>query len=420
MTQVVSNAFTPPPAHDASLHGRHGLDRLAKVLIVDDEPDIVEEVVEQLEDEGISCLSAFNAKTAMELVRSDGDIGVIVTDIRMPGMDGLEMARQLKATIDPDRDLFVIVVTGHAGMKEAVEALKLGAEDFLTKPISPDHLLHSVRRAGEMLQLRQHERGYQEQLKHEVKLKTADLNEANLKLIAANQVKDQFLSVMGHELRTPLNAINGFSELLQSKMKPEDSAAIEYLGHITSSGQRLSETVEKILEFADAISGSRKASMEWQVADDLLSNVLGQCEVLAKARNITLKLTVLPQDKLIQIDSAMTLRALSCVVDNAIKFSPEGATVSVGAKREGSAIILFVKDNGIGMNEAEIKLARQPLSQVNNTLSRPVEGTGLGLSLAVLLSELQGGVLNIESMPGEGSTVSIVIPQEPQDQKTNS
>ncbi|HEY9163790.1 MAG TPA: hybrid sensor histidine kinase/response regulator [Magnetovibrio sp.] len=410
MSQVASNASTPIQPHDASVRVRFG-SAAAKVLIVDDEPDIVEEVVEQLEDEGISCLTAFNAKSAMELVRSDADIGVVVTDIRMPGMDGLEMARQLKATLDADRDLFVIVVTGHAGMKEAVEALKLGAEDFLTKPISPDHLLHSVRRAGEMIQLRQHERSFQEQLKHEVKIKTADLNEANRKLTAANQIKDQFLSVMGHELRTPLNAINGFSVLLKDKITTDDSAAMEYLEHIMSSGQRLTETVENILEFADTVSGSRKVNMEWQVVDDLLSNVIGQCDALAKAKNTTLKLTTIPQDKLIKVDSAMTMRALNCIIDNAIKFSPSGTTVDIGAKRKENAIELYVKDSGVGMSEDEIGVARKPLSQVNSTLSRPVEGTGLGLSLAILLSEAQGGELNIESTPGTGTLVSIIIPQ---------
>ena len=178
---------------------------LPSVLIVDDEIDIGEAVVEMLEYEGVTCLSAVSAQAALDLVQSDASIGVVVTDIRMPGMDGLEMARQLKAKLAPERDVFIIVVTGHAGMKEAVEALKLGAEDFLTKPISPDHLLHSVRRAGEMVQLRQHERGFQKQLAQEVKIKTDDLNEANHKLSAANCIKDQFLSVMGHELRTPLN-----------------------------------------------------------------------------------------------------------------------------------------------------------------------------------------------------------------------
>jgi len=385
--------------------------RQAKVLIVDDEPDIVEEVFEQLEDEGLVCLSAFNAKSAMELVKVDPEIGIVVTDIRMPGMDGLEMARQLKANVAPGRDLFVIVVTGHAGMKEAVEALKIGAEDFLTKPISPDHLLHSVRRAGEMFQLRQHERDFKEQLQHEVKIKTAELKDANRKLTAANQIKDQFLSVMGHELRTPLNAISGFAELLKEKLKDEDPSVGEYLDHIVHSGKRLTETIENILEFSAAIAGNRKIRTELQVLGDLLSHVFGQFQERAREKNATLHLAPLPEDQLIEVDGAMLIKALNCLVNNAIKFSPDGGRIALGAERSPDAIAIFIEDRGCGMTEDEITLAKQPLSQVNSTLSRSSEGAGMGLSLATLLTELQGGRLEIDSTPGEGTTVRIILPQ---------
>ncbi|MDH5747691.1 MAG: hybrid sensor histidine kinase/response regulator [Rhodospirillales bacterium] len=382
-----------------------------KVLIVDDEPDIVEEVVEQLEEEGIECLSAHNAQRAIELVISDPDIGIVITDIRMPGMDGLEMAGHLKANLNKGRDLFVIVVTGHAGIKEAIEALKIGAEDFLTKPVSPDHLLHSVRRAEEMIQLRQNERHFQERLEREVKAKTAELNETILKLATAERIKDQFMSTMGHELRTPLNAINGFAEFLKDKLKGEKDESIgEYLEYIMLSGRRLENSIENILEFSAAVSGSRKAQMEPQVLEDLFRNISRQLHEQATEKNIELRIAPLPMDQIFEADSHMLIRAMICLANNAIKFSPENSIVTFTAKRLADGMAISIEDHGCGMNEDEIAVAKQPLTQLNGTLTRPAEGTGIGLSLAILLVELQGGNLEINSTPGEGTTVVITMP----------
>ncbi|MCW9040789.1 MAG: response regulator, partial [Rhodospirillales bacterium] len=185
----------------------------SRILIVDDEPEIVEEVVELLRREGFDCLSAGNADEALALVRGDAAIGIIVTDIRMPGMDGLELARQLRTGTSEKRDFYVIVVTGHAGMREAIEALRLGAEDFLIKPFSPDYLLNAVRKGVEIVRLKFHEQIFLQRLEQEVAAKTVDLREANEVLAAANRTKDTFLAMMSHELRTPLNGINGFAQL---------------------------------------------------------------------------------------------------------------------------------------------------------------------------------------------------------------
>lgn len=385
-----------------------------KVLVVDDEPDIVEALAELLEDEGYSYLTAQTPHHALDLIRDDHEIGIVVTDIRMPGMDGIEMARQMKGAVGVDRDLYVIIVTGHAGMLEAIEALKLGAEDFLAKPISPDHLLHSVRRAEEMMRLRLHDRHFQKQMQYEVEAKTADLNEANRKLALASQIKDQFLSVMGHELRTPLNAINGFAELLKAKLHNADALVCEYIEHILQSGNRLTDTIENILEFSTAISGSRSVRIEPHSVEDLIGNVVGHLQAKAKERGVVLQQVPLPpvlQNLLVKVDSTMMIKALSCLTENAIKFSPKGEVVSLGTEYQPDAVTFFVKDNGCGMTRSEIERAKIPLNQVDSTLTRPVEGVGLGLSLALLLSELQGGSLTIDSTPGGGTTVRITLAQ---------
>lgn len=400
---------------EASLSHRLGaeLARNAKVLIVDDEPDIVEEVVERLESEGLDCLSAYNAQSAMELVRSDDDIGVVVTDIRMPGMDGLEMARHMREDVGQGRDLFVIVVTGHAGMQEAIEALQIGAEDFLTKPISPDHLVHSVNRAEEMLAMRRNERDFQKRLEREVEEKTAALNETNRKLNAANNIKDQFLATMGHELRTPLNAINGFCELLKMNIANGDHASvIEYADYIMRSEHRLRNTIENILEFSAFIGGDRKAVFEKMVLEDLLFGIRGEFDEALKEKNMHIDIVDVPAVALVDADRLMLSRAISCIVDNAIKFSQDGTSVTISAQFSEDSVHIKIADQGFGMTDEEIIIAKRLLTQTDSSLSRPAEGSGVGLSLAILLVEKQGGNVAIESVPAQGTEVTITLPHK--------
>ncbi|MBC7951321.1 MAG: response regulator [Rhodospirillaceae bacterium] len=137
------------------------------ILVVDDEPEIVEEITEDLEFEGYSCRSAANAQEALDVIAEDDTIAVIVSDIRMPNMDGLEFIAAINERW-PNRALQIIMLTGHAGYDEAVQALRLGAFEFLAKPVSLGHLAHVINRAKEVLSLKAHERNLREFLVREI------------------------------------------------------------------------------------------------------------------------------------------------------------------------------------------------------------------------------------------------------------
>jgi FixJ family two-component response regulator len=127
------------------------------------------------------------------MIEADEGISIIVTDLKMPGQDGLTMVQELRDRYVNTRDLAVIVITGNAGTDEAIKALRLGAIDFITKPISPDHLLHAVGRAAETLQLRLFQKQFHEHLEYKVEERTQearllldDLSSANQKLQSLN------------------------------------------------------------------------------------------------------------------------------------------------------------------------------------------------------------------------------------------
>jgi putative two-component system response regulator len=148
---------------------------ITKILIAEDEEEIREELVESLADDGFECVEASNGEEGLDLLRRDTEITLVLSDILMPGISGLEMIDAAQSEFGKDRDLAFIIMTGHGGTKEAIEALKLGVMDFLVKPIDLDHMLHVVRRAEEVVLLRHASRHYKAGLKVDVQTKTLEI-----------------------------------------------------------------------------------------------------------------------------------------------------------------------------------------------------------------------------------------------------
>ncbi len=391
-----------------------------KILIVDDELGIVEEVVEQLEDEGMQCVSAHSALQALELIRADSGIGIVVTDIRMPGMDGLQMSRLLSKEYSVIRDLFIIVVTGHAGMKEAIEALQIGAEDFLTKPISPDHLLHSVRRAGEMIKLRSNERFYQIHLESEVRKKTAevqkladDLAEQNKELKVVNRLKEEFLQMMSHELNTPLTAIIGFSQLLMSSARTrKDEKEEKCAEHVYSAGVRLTKTVDSILTMSSMTAGDLVPTYSRFTAKNFVDSIVADYTNVLEQWNATFSCKLPERPFHMNADYLLIYKAIGNLVENAVKFGRRGGNVSLSISRHDDLVHFVIVDDGPGMSAEQIANASEAMRQGDGSMTRKFEGLGLGLPLSKGIAELHGGKLIIDSAPAKGTTVSLVVPMD--------
>ena len=144
-----------------------------KILVVDDEREIREELIEYLSGKGYDCLEASGVSPAMESLHEDPEIAIVITDIKMPGQDGLDLLSAIKSELE--REVEVIVVTGHGGLAEATRALRLGASDFIEKPIDLGYLLHVTERADQLLHLRRAERLSRDSLKAEVEAKTLEV-----------------------------------------------------------------------------------------------------------------------------------------------------------------------------------------------------------------------------------------------------
>ena len=398
----------------------------SRVLVVDDEAMIREEITEFLVDGGFACDRASHGRSALEMILNDPSISVVVTDLKMQGMDGLELIRKINSSIPAYRDLALIVVTGHAGTAEAIEALRLGAMDFLIKPIDPDHLVHAVRRADETLKLRRLERHFQEQLKTEVRERTAevrklasDLEEANValtkrnrELAVANQVKGDFLALISHELRTPLNAIIGFSEVMGQELYGPlgHTTYREYADDIRTSGTHLLNIINEILDVSKTEAGMIRLADDSVDLAEIIETSVRLLKPRALEKGIEIEIDLPATVTRVRGDRQRLKQVLLNLLSNAVKFTNQGSiTVRLRCDPE-DGVLLRIIDTGIGIPEGDLQRIMEPFTQVDSTLTRAHEGTGLGLPLSRVLVEAHDGRLTIESVFGEGSTATMHLP----------
>ena len=231
----------------------------------------------------------------------------------------------------------------------------------------------------------------------------------------ANRAKSELMANMSHELRTPLNAIIGFSET----MKEETFGSVgsdknrEYLDDIHLSGLHLLELINDILD----VSAIEANALELHEENVNIAAVIEASVRLVKPRaetgRITITTSVNPEISMIHVDERRFKQVLLNLLSNAIKFSQENGEVSVNVNlTEDGPLAISVSDNGIGMNEDEIKLALSSFGQVDSGLNRMHEGTGLGLPLTKGLMELHGGYLEINSEKGKGTKITVFFPKE--------
>jgi two-component system cell cycle sensor histidine kinase PleC len=232
---------------------------------------------------------------------------------------------------------------------------------------------------------------------------------------AANRAKSEFLANMSHELRTPLNAINGFSEMMVGEMFGPlgDPRYQSYAQDILNSGQHLLALINDVLDMSKIEAGKLNLRFEPVRLDDLAEDTVR----LIKNRADTAGLTVLievPSVPEVEGDYRALKQVLLNLLSNAVKFTPRGGRIILKAEGRrdamGERVKVSVRDTGIGIAPQDLVRLARPFEQIESQQSKTQQGTGLGLALSKSLVEMHGGVLEIESQPGVGTTVSFLLP----------
>ena len=402
-----------------------------RVLVVDDDLALLQALPRALclRMDGITVDTSSSAHDALDLIAKN-EYDAIVSDIKMPEMDGIALLAEIRAR-RPDTP--TLLITGHGERNLAVGALRGGAYDFIQKPIDRDYFVASLKRAIDARRLRRQIQAQQSELaRHAQELeatiqeRTRELREAIAlkdQLLLSEQesrklaeeavrVREQFLSIASHELKTPLTTLKVTLQLLDRQFRqpePELARVETYLSRLWKQFDRLEILIEELLDASRIQQGRLELRQEVVDLVSLVEQVLDRFDCAAERKPA-------PQ---ISLEAAPTIigawdpsrldQVVTNLISNALKYSPEGSEVRVSLQQSNSHAVLVVSDQGIGIAPDDRKRLFQPF--VRSDVARSsVGGSGLGLYITARIVEQHGGDIRVQSEPGNGSTFTVLLP----------
>ena len=384
---------------------------MLKLLIIDDEEPTRRALGRTLKSDAYQVLTAEDGKAGLELFTQEKP-PIILTDIKMPGIDGIEVLKRIKAI---DSEAEVIVITGHGDMDSAIEALTYGASDFITKPIRNEVLTLALERAKKKIDISQELKGYTENLEQKVEECTLELSQAQEELIRNERLTTIGETVAGlaHYIKNILHGMRGGTYMVNTGM-PKDAP-----GMLKEGWARVQSNIEKVSDLVlDLLRYSKERTPERSVCrpNEIVSEVVELLKEGAEEHHVKLSKVLDPNLKEAYLDRDGIHRVLLNLVSNAIDACSDDADTSkswevtvktkIQTEAEGYQTTLFeVTDNGSGMtNEVMEKLFTRFFS------TKGGRGTGLGLLNTQKIIHEHGGEITVESKDGKGATFSVKIP----------
>lgn len=404
------------------------------ILIIDDMPFEVKLLSIFLNKMGFKVLAAYNGQKgiqAAELAQPD----LILLDVVMPGIDGFEVCEKLK-NHPKTQDIPIIFMTARSTeILDKIKGFELGAADYIAKPFEHQDVLARINTHLKLHHLQQQLRLQNQQLQEEVNRRkqaekslqeernglverTVYLSEANAKLAHIARLKDEFLANMSHELRTPLNAILGISEALQEEIYGTlNDLQRKSMRTLEDSGRHLLALINDILDLSKIEAEKLTLQIGTVSVDQICQAILRMTKEVAYKKQIRVSTTIDYTLETMQADERRLKQILVNLLSNAIKFTPAGGSVKleVIGDAEHGVVNFSVRDTGIGIAKEQIKDIFEPFMQLDGSLNRMQEGSGLGLSLVYRLTEMHGGSISIESEVDQGSCFTISLPWQQSD-----
>jgi signal transduction histidine kinase len=315
---------------------------------------------------------------------------LVLLDLMMPEMDGLEVCRRLKA--DPlTQAIPVIFLTASNEMEHLVKGFEIGAVDYVTKPFNPPELLARVRTHLELKHARDTIVRYGQELRR------------------LNEEKNEFMGIAAHDLRSPLNAVKGYSEMvLEDPAIGGDNSGL--LKRIHDAATRMAEMVQNLLDVNRIERGEMQLKLAPTDLGPALTSVveIQRPHATAKQQTIHLEGESIPVVAL--LDPSITVQVLENLVSNAVKYSPPGKNIFVRLKKQPSLARIEVQDEGPGLSAEDLKKLFGKFARLSAKPTGGEQSTGLGLSIVKKMVEAMNGKVWCESELGRGATFIVEFP----------
>ena len=380
-----------------------------QILIVDDDVALLQALPQALylRIMSIKVDTSDSAPKALEQIQ-EHDYDAIVSDIKMPGMDGLALLAKIQE-LRPNTP--TLLITGHGEHDLAVQALRGGAYDFIQKPIDRDYLVAALQRAIQTHQLRR--QVHEQQLALELHARSLErmVQKRTQELVEANVAKDKFLSMVSHELKTPLTSLKGRTQLLRRQLERAETIHIVNLG--------LVDMERSICRMEVLVNDLLDASL---IETNMFVLHRKRCNLVELCRQLLVEYTAGAGPALLfeapgepleaEVDADRISQVIINLLSNARKYAPKGYPITVTLQQAGYEALISVRDMGVGIPAEQLAHIFEQYYRVPGVEVQTGSHTGLGLGLYISrkLVERHAGRIDVQSIPGEGSVFSIVLP----------
>jgi two-component system, sensor histidine kinase and response regulator len=350
------------------------------LLIVDDNPDNLDMLSRRLIRQGYQVEVAEGGRKALELIQNQ-KYDLILLDIMMPEVDGFQVLTTLRKT-HTITDLPIIMATAKHQSLDIIEALKLGANDYITKPFDFPVLLARM--------------------------------QTHLTIRQLAQLKDEFLRIASHDLKNPLWSVQTAAQMVEelvpvgAEMTPQ---AAKMLALVSKQTQEMQRIVEDFLDFQSAEDGQLMLNLAPTDLNEVASRAVEINLEYAHKKGTDLQLELEPNLPQIKADKARLGQVVTNFIGNAIKFSSKGATPPmVRTCAEAEVVVLEVIDAGPGLTEEDLKKVFAKYARLSNRPTGGEKSSGLGLAICKQMIELHGGQIGVHNNADQGSTFWFRLP----------
>ena len=361
-----------------------------KILIVDDVVSNVLLLKILLTNEKFQVCTANNGTTCIEMAKKEHP-DLILLDVMMPDISGFDTAVILKKD-DDTKEIPIIFLTALNTPADLVHGFQVGANDFLTKPFNKEEL---VMRVMQQISLVAAKRIIEKQ---------------NAELRATLSNRDKMYSVIAHDLRSPMASIRMVLNLVVQSSTPESVGAELYalLDQANRESEEVHDLLDNLLKWTKSQTGRLNVVLQDLDLNDIIPGVVDIFEMIAQTKNIKLELQATDQKLIVTADNDMLKTVVRNFMSNAIKFSPEGSSIEIIMQKEGDFAKVSVRDHGVGIAADRLNSIFHKGETTYGTGGE--EGSGLGLQLCQDFARKIGGDCTVESVEGQGSTFSVLIP----------